>query len=483
MGRRRRCSSTEPAAGTTWAVGDTIAFSGAGPNLKWGLDIHHCSRTDPTACHVHHVQDFAGASGSFVAPDHEYPSYLELTATATDANGLASTTSVRLDPRTADVTMDSSPPGLRLSFGSEAPAAPFTRTVISCSATTVTAPSPQSLGAATYLFGGWGDGFAQTREVRAPYSGSATYRATFAPGQDVQMAGTDVVQPQSTSFAIEGAGEVYRTTAAVTGPALALRVFLDSGSRASHAILGIYAESDGDASELLGTARLDAPQAGGWNEARLDTPVPLVAGRRYWIALLNPLGSGGNLVWHDRAAGASDYERTSQSHELTALPQVWATRVLYPDGGPLSAAIIGRPATAPLTGTVNAPACVKPTPTPVPTVSPAPSPTPQPKPKPKPKPLPRLTAPSRLTRHAGKVALSLSCPKVATCRFTVKLGARSATKTVKAGRRATIKLRAPKARRAKLTLTRRTDGRTDTVRRYVTISGRAGSLSRATRAA
>ena len=303
------------------------------------------------------------------------------------------------------------------------------------------------------------------------------------------MAGTDVVQPPFTSFAIEGAGEVYRTTAVVTGPALALRVFLDAGSRASRAILGIYTESDGDASELLGTARLDAPQAGAWNEARLDTPVPLVAGRRYWIALLNPRGSGGNLVWHDRAAAAGDYERTSQSHELTALPQVWATRVLYPDGGPLSAAIVGRPAAAPLTGAVNAPACVKPTPTPVPTVSPTPtpvptvSPTPSPTPQSKPKPLPRLTAPSRLTRRAGKVALSLSCPKVASCRFTVKLGGRSATRTVKAGKRATIKLKAPKARRAKLTITRRTDGRTDTVKRYVMISGRAGSASRATRAA
>src|SRR5262249_3196176 len=116
------------------------------------------------------------------------PSYLELTATAVGDHGLKSTASVRLDPKTADVTMASSPPGLRLSFADEAAAAPFTRTVISCSATTVTAPSPQSLGAATYLFGSWGNGFAQTREVRAPYSGSATYTATFS--QAPVLAGT-----------------------------------------------------------------------------------------------------------------------------------------------------------------------------------------------------------------------------------------------------------------------------------------------------
>ena len=41
-------------------------------------------------CHTHALQTWAGtATGSFVAPDHEYPSYLELELTATDASGLA----------------------------------------------------------------------------------------------------------------------------------------------------------------------------------------------------------------------------------------------------------------------------------------------------------------------------------------------------------------------------------------------------------
>lgn len=473
-----------PAAGTTWSVGDTIAFSGSGPSLRWGLDIHHCSRTDPNACHIHHVQDFSGTSGSFVAPDHEYPSYLELTATATDANGLTTTTSVRLNPKTAGVTMASSPPGLRLSFADEAMAAPFTRTVISCSATTVTAASPQSLGAATYLFGGWGDGFAQTREVRAPYSGAATYTATFTQAADQVLAGTETVGPGvSTAFA--GGGEAYRTSATVSGPALAVRLYLDASSEADKFVMGIYNDADGDASALLGTGTSSALHAG-WNEVRLGSPVQLVAGRRYWIALLNPLDSGGKLVWRDRA-GAADYERTSQSKQLTALPALWATNFLYTDGGPASAVAVGRPTAAPLGGRTNAPACEKPqaAPAPAPTVTPVPTPfaTPTPTPKPKPKPLPRLTAPSRLTRRAGKVSVSLTCPPVATCRFTVKLGARSMTKSVKPGKRATVKLKAPKARRAKLTITRRVGAKTDRVSRYALISGRAGSVSRATKAA
>jgi glucose/arabinose dehydrogenase len=467
-----------PAAGTTWSVGDAIAFSGAGPGLKWGLDIHHCSRTEPTACHVHHVQDFFGASGSFVAPDHEYPSYLELTATATDGDGLTSTTSVRLDPKTADVTMASSPAGLRLSFGSEAVTAPFTRTVISCSATTVTAPSPQSLGPATYLLGGWGDGFAQTREVRAPYSGGATYTATFSRAGDQVLAGTATVGP-GVSMAFPGGGEAYRTTAAVSGPALALRLYLDASSEADRMVMGIYSEAGGDASALLGTGTLSS-LAPGWNEVRLQSPVQLVAGRRYWIALLNPRGSAGKLVWHDRA-GAADYERTSQSKQLDALPPVWATNFLYTDGGPLSAIAVGQPARPRLGGETNAPACEKPAPQP--RVNPVPPPVFQPPAAAGKKALPRLKLPSRLKRRGTRVAIPLTCPPVATCRFTVKLGSRKASRTVKAGRKATVHLKAPKARRAKLTITRRTDGRTDTAKRYARISGRAGSASRATKAA
>ena len=77
------------------------------------------ANSDASSCHTHHVVDYAGNSGTFTAPDHEYPSHLELTATATDADGLRTTKTVRLDPSTVDLTLDSSPAGMRLSLGSE----------------------------------------------------------------------------------------------------------------------------------------------------------------------------------------------------------------------------------------------------------------------------------------------------------------------------------------------------------------------------
>jgi hypothetical protein len=83
-----------PGAGLAWRVGDTISFSGhAGDGqdgalppsaLSWSAVLHRCY--SPTDYHSHAVQDFAGvAGGSFAAPDHQYPCWLELRLTARDS--------------------------------------------------------------------------------------------------------------------------------------------------------------------------------------------------------------------------------------------------------------------------------------------------------------------------------------------------------------------------------------------------------------
>ncbi len=72
----------------------------------------------------------------------------------------------------------------------------------------------------------------------------------------------------------------------------------------------------------------------------LSPGVPLTAGTPYWIGLLNPADSTGNLSWRDRAGGTGGAERTSQSQTLTSLPGTWANGAHYTDG-PLSAAAWG----------------------------------------------------------------------------------------------------------------------------------------------
>jgi hypothetical protein len=125
------------------------------------------------------VQTFDGtATGSFSAPDHEYPSHLELVLTARDSSGRTGTTSVRLDPRTVQLTFASSPSGRTLTHFSQAGTTPFTRTVIVGSANTISAPSPQGSGLFRYCYRSWSDGGAQSHTVTAPET-PTTYTATF----------------------------------------------------------------------------------------------------------------------------------------------------------------------------------------------------------------------------------------------------------------------------------------------------------------
>ena len=154
-----------------------IAFSGHATDaqdgtlpasaLTWSLVLQHC----PTTCHEHPLQTYAGtANGSFVAPDHEYPSHLDLRLTATDAGGLTNTTTVQLDPQTVDLTFASTPQGLTLAVGSTSQTTPFTRTAIVGSTLSVSAPAPQASGGTVYEYLGWSDGGAQTHTIVADAS-------------------------------------------------------------------------------------------------------------------------------------------------------------------------------------------------------------------------------------------------------------------------------------------------------------------------
>jgi PKD domain len=173
-----------PTAGLTWKVGDTISFSGsatdaqdgnlAASRLSWSVTMHHC----PSNCHTHPVQSFSGvASGSIVAPDHEYPSYLELALTATDSGGLTDTQSIRLDPKTVVLSISSSPTGLVCTLNGVNATAPFSKTVIQNSVNGLAAPTPQTIASGTYDFSSWSDGGARVHSITA--TGNRSLTATF----------------------------------------------------------------------------------------------------------------------------------------------------------------------------------------------------------------------------------------------------------------------------------------------------------------
>jgi len=202
-----------PSASLTWKVGDTVSFSGHASDaeqgtlpasaLSWTLLMQHC----PSNCHSHTIQTWPGvAGGSFGAPDHEYPSYLELQLTAIDAAGVSTTTSVALQPQTVVLNFASAPSGLQLAVNSSSSSTPFTRTVIAGSSNSLSATSPQDLAGATYEFASWSDGGAQTHNVTAPTT-PVTYTTSY------------VIAPPSNTVlpAISGQARVGRTLTVTNG--------------------------------------------------------------------------------------------------------------------------------------------------------------------------------------------------------------------------------------------------------------------------
>ena len=132
-----------PTGASAWKVGDSITFSGRGldvdeqqgllpaSGLSWDVIMHHC----PSNCHTHSIQTVQGvSSGTFAAPDHEYPSFLELKLTATDSEGVQSTANVLLNPQPVALTFQTDPPGMTVVMNAESLPTPFTRTVIAGSA-------------------------------------------------------------------------------------------------------------------------------------------------------------------------------------------------------------------------------------------------------------------------------------------------------------------------------------------------------------
>ena len=181
-------SIATPSSSLTWSVGDPITFSGSatdaedgtepGSRLAWSVIVNHC----PDACHPHTLQTSTGTSGSFPAPDHGYPSSLEIRLVATDAHGVPSApVSVTLQPKTVDLSIRSDPPGVQLTAGETTAVAPFTATFINKSVVQVSAPATATIGGRPYGFAGWSDGLAASHSLIAR-STTPPLVATYAPG-------------------------------------------------------------------------------------------------------------------------------------------------------------------------------------------------------------------------------------------------------------------------------------------------------------
>jgi glucose/arabinose dehydrogenase/PKD repeat protein len=178
----------KPSSSRTWSVGDTITFAGSATDaedgavpagrLTWTVFIQHC----PAACHSHTIKTVHGAGGIVVAPNHGFPSSLEIRLVATDSAGAQSPpVSVFLQPKTVDLSFVSDPPGVLLTVGEETAMTPFTATVINKSVVEVSAPAAAMIDGLPYGFAGWSDGKGSVHSLKASASTPALV-ATYAPG-------------------------------------------------------------------------------------------------------------------------------------------------------------------------------------------------------------------------------------------------------------------------------------------------------------
>lgn len=186
-----------PPASLTWGVGDEIHLKGSAVDSKgdpmleplsyyWSTRLLHCP-TGPSNCHSHPLQIFAGVrEGEFTAPEHDYPSYLEITLRVADDRGLTASKTIKLEPRAVNISIGSSPPGIELTAGLLQGLSPLSLTAIEGSHVLLSAPATAQIGGKTYAWKSWSDGGERIHTVLAKTSGEiiATYaRAPEPPAE------------------------------------------------------------------------------------------------------------------------------------------------------------------------------------------------------------------------------------------------------------------------------------------------------------
>jgi glucose/arabinose dehydrogenase len=180
-------------ARTKYRVGDHLNFSAAAvdstntaipaSDFSWHLSIHHCYT--PTNCHTHDGGTIAGVtSGTYTAPDHEYPCYLTVELTVTlpgSSNTIGGVATIQ--PQTVNVKFTSNQTqSLHLAVDGVSKYTPFTVAMVMGHLATISAPTPELLSGHKFSYTSWSDTGAQTHTIVAPTAATtrtANYKKVF----------------------------------------------------------------------------------------------------------------------------------------------------------------------------------------------------------------------------------------------------------------------------------------------------------------
>ena len=176
-----------PVAGTTYAAGTSISFSGTGTDpengtlgasaFEWFVIFHHATHTHPGPSAPDGV-----TSGSFSIPNTGETAtdvFYRLYLVVTDLQGAKDTAFRDILPRTSTLVINTNPQGLTITLDGQPFTAPYTFNSVEGILRTLGATSPQTINnALTYTFGNWSHGGSQTQTLATPVN-NTSYTANF----------------------------------------------------------------------------------------------------------------------------------------------------------------------------------------------------------------------------------------------------------------------------------------------------------------
>ncbi|HEY2950984.1 MAG TPA: PQQ-dependent sugar dehydrogenase, partial [Verrucomicrobiae bacterium] len=169
-----------------YTAGDTIAYGGIAPDLEdgfvqpasfiWTIVFHHAAHTHPFLGPLVGV-----TNGSFTIPALGEVStnvWYRIELLVIDSLGGQGTTYVDIHPHTANLTLDSSPPGLRVALDGQPTTGPSTIPAVVGMVRTLGVFTPQTLNGTNYEFEAWSDAGAVQHDITVP-STNVSYTAVY----------------------------------------------------------------------------------------------------------------------------------------------------------------------------------------------------------------------------------------------------------------------------------------------------------------
>ncbi|HYW87424.1 MAG TPA: fibronectin type III domain-containing protein, partial [Chloroflexota bacterium] len=144
-----------------------------------------------------------------------------------------------------------------------------------------------------------------------------TPTATSTPVPSVVLVGDANIEANSDNNG-PGRGEAFLYTAAASGTATRLSIYLAPSNVSTQVMVGLYSNASGDVpGTLLTQGTIMNPVAGIWSSVGV-TPVSVTAGTKYWLALLSP-----STTVQFRSTATGTKAVASAQGNLSSLPATW----------------------------------------------------------------------------------------------------------------------------------------------------------------